>query len=140
MKADAVNRWLTLVANFGVLLGIVLILVELNQNANLMRAQIVLARSEALEERSRNAVHSDYLPVIIAKRIEASNSEEFLASLTTEEYVRMRERLFADLHNLRAQVYQYRNGYIDDAYWENTVRIQFINVLQHFIQVMFTVE
>lgn len=38
MDAEKVNRWLTLGANLGVLVGIVLILTELNQNSELMRA------------------------------------------------------------------------------------------------------
>ena len=40
MKADAINRWLTLGANLGVLIGIFLLIAELNQNSTLMRAQI----------------------------------------------------------------------------------------------------
>ena len=40
MKADAINRWLTLGANLGVLVGIFLLIAELNQNSTLMRAQI----------------------------------------------------------------------------------------------------
>ena len=40
MKADSVNRWLTLGANLGVLIGIILLLVELDQNATMMEAQI----------------------------------------------------------------------------------------------------
>ena len=40
MKSDNVNRWLTLFANFGVLVGILLLLIELNQNSIVMKAQI----------------------------------------------------------------------------------------------------
>lgn len=39
MKAISVNSWLTLGANLGVLIGIILTLVELNQNATMMRGQ-----------------------------------------------------------------------------------------------------
>jgi len=39
MTADNVNRWLTLGANIGVLIGIMLLLMELNQNATLMGAE-----------------------------------------------------------------------------------------------------
>ncbi len=45
MNADAVNRWLTLGANFGVLIGIILLVAEFNQNSVLMRAQIFNDRS-----------------------------------------------------------------------------------------------
>ena len=40
MESDRVNRWLTLGANIGVLVGIVLLIFELNQNREMMRAQI----------------------------------------------------------------------------------------------------
>ena len=39
MDADRLNRWLTLGANIGVLLGIALLVVELRQNQDVMRAQ-----------------------------------------------------------------------------------------------------
>ena len=45
MTADSVNRWLTLGANIGVFVGIILLLVELNQNATVMKAQISNERS-----------------------------------------------------------------------------------------------
>ena len=45
MKAENLNRWLTLGANFGVLVGILLLIAELNQNSTLMRAQIFNERA-----------------------------------------------------------------------------------------------
>ena len=47
MNADSVNKWLTLSTNIGVVIGLVLLLVELDQNADLVRAQIHQARSDA---------------------------------------------------------------------------------------------
>jgi hypothetical protein len=46
MKSDSVNRWLTLGANFGVLVGILLLLIELNQNSVIMKAQISNERAD----------------------------------------------------------------------------------------------
>ena len=40
MDTDRLNRWLTLIANIGVLIGIFLLVVELRQNATMMEAQI----------------------------------------------------------------------------------------------------
>ena len=39
MDSDRLNRWITLGANLGVLVGIVLLLIELDQNRDMMRAQ-----------------------------------------------------------------------------------------------------
>jgi hypothetical protein len=40
MKTKSLNQWLTLGANLGVLVGLILLIAELNQNSTLMRAQI----------------------------------------------------------------------------------------------------
>ncbi len=53
------NRWLTLGANIGVLVGIILLIVELGQNRDMMRAQI-------RNELARGV--SDFLPSIIDNR------------------------------------------------------------------------
>ena len=39
MRSEKVNRWLTLGANVGVLIGILLLVVELSQNREMIRAQ-----------------------------------------------------------------------------------------------------
>jgi hypothetical protein len=39
MDSDRLNKWLTLGANIGVFVGIVLLIVELDQNRDMMRAQ-----------------------------------------------------------------------------------------------------
>ena len=69
MKWDSVNRWLTLGANIGVLVGIILILTELDQNADLMRAQMSQSRSDSITARYADMMHSDYWPAIEAKRM-----------------------------------------------------------------------
>ena len=50
MDSDQLNRWLTLGANLGVLVGIVLLLVELDQNRDMMRAQTRHQLATALVE------------------------------------------------------------------------------------------
>jgi len=39
MGMDNLNKWLTLVANIGVLLGIIFLAIEIQQNTNMMQAQ-----------------------------------------------------------------------------------------------------
>ena len=41
MDSAIVNRWLTLVANVGILIGLVLVLVEIRQNSELLRLQFI---------------------------------------------------------------------------------------------------
>ncbi len=48
MIADNVNKGLTLSANIGVVFGLILLLVELDQNSDLLRSQIHQSRSDAI--------------------------------------------------------------------------------------------
>ncbi len=45
MDTDKANRWLTLGANVGVVIGLILLLIELRQNTDQMRAQIAMERT-----------------------------------------------------------------------------------------------
>ena len=73
MNSDQVDKWLTPGANIGVLAGIALILIELDQNADLMRAQLVQERANHLVEKYDAIIHSDYWPRIAAV---LANSED----------------------------------------------------------------
>ena len=42
MESDRLNRWLTLAANFGVILGIVFVVLEIRQNRDIAMAQVRL--------------------------------------------------------------------------------------------------
>ena len=76
MDADRLNRWLTLGANLGVLIGIALILVELNQNADLMRAQMTQARADNILESYRQQMYSDVWVRMRAQRETAGSTSE----------------------------------------------------------------
>jgi hypothetical protein len=47
-KGDRLNRWLTLGANLGVVLGLIILIVELRQNATLTRADMKSRRNDVL--------------------------------------------------------------------------------------------
>ncbi len=51
MKLKQLNRWMTLLTNVGVLIGLALLIFELNQNAELMRAELHALRAEAKASR-----------------------------------------------------------------------------------------
>ncbi|NIP23581.1 MAG: hypothetical protein GWN81_05995, partial [Phycisphaerae bacterium] len=89
MNSDQLNRWLTLGANIGVVVGIALLILEINQNTEMMRAQMTQARSENLLGRYKDEIHSDYWAEIIAKRRVAQSLDEWVEALTPEEYERV---------------------------------------------------
>ena len=67
MNADNVNKWLTLSANIGVVLGLILLIVEIGQNTEMMRAQINQMRADSAMSQQHAYFNSEYLPAIIQK-------------------------------------------------------------------------
>jgi hypothetical protein len=49
-RIDRLNRWLTLGANLGVIVGLLILIVEVRQNANLTRAQMESGRNDLLAQ------------------------------------------------------------------------------------------
>ena len=123
MNADNVNRWLTLGANIGVVLGLILLLIELDQNSDLVRAQIHQARSDAAVVRLEDQADTEYLAPILNK-IQLLGGFRNLSStddLTPEELHRLRlfmQSRHADYDNL---FYQYQQGYLDEEYYQFTL-------------------
>jgi len=124
VDSNKVNRWLTLGANLGVLGGIILILFELNQNADLMRAQITQSRADNLLALFRGQMESDYWPVIFAKRAKAGSTDAWIDSLTPEEYQRVRFFALLELNDLRTQFEQFQQGYLDQQLFDTAVEAQ----------------
>ncbi len=50
MNSERLNTWLTLLANFGVIVGLGVLIYEVRQNNELTLAEIEQSRSEALLE------------------------------------------------------------------------------------------
>ena len=72
MDSNQVKKWLTLIANIGVLFGLALVAFELQQNSELMRIQINQARADAAMLSNEQLFNSPYLPSIILKTQEGS--------------------------------------------------------------------
>ena len=52
MNRERLNTWLALTASVGVIVGLIIVALELNQNADLMRIQISQSRADAAIKRS----------------------------------------------------------------------------------------
>ncbi len=108
MDSDQVNRWLTLGANIGVLIGIILLLVELDQNREIVRAQTrnEIARTvvEFLFEQAGNP--------LLAEVIVRSNQGEELSASEQVMYLSRSEAAFRYWENVH---YQYRQGMYDET-------------------------
>ena len=124
MDGDKVNRWLTLSANIGVLIGIILILAELNQNADLMRAQMTQARGDNVLQTYREMMLSDHWVEIRAKGRAAPSTDAWIKSLSPVEYERVWYRQLMDYHDLKTQFSQHQAGYLDERIWYSSGRQQ----------------
>ncbi len=104
-NSDRLNRWLTLGANIGVLIGIILLIIELDQNRDMIRVQTRNELSQGVHEILK--LTADKADVIAR----ANNGEE----LTPADVIIMntqQEALFRHWENVH---YQYRQGMYDES-------------------------
>ena len=108
MKSDRMHRWLTLGANFGVLIGILLLVVELRQNAVMMQAQTRSEISAGIVELFETVAENEQL-ASLRRRADAgerlSPDEAYRYSIITRAFFRYWENVH----------YQYRQGLYDDV-------------------------
>ena len=108
MDSDRLNRWLTLGANIGVLVGIILLIVELDQNRQAVQAQTRSNLSQGIVD-YMSVVAGDGELASLRRRIdlgeEATEDEQYQYSLITRALVRYWENVH----------YQYRKGLYDES-------------------------
>ena len=134
MNFDRLNRWLTLGANVGVLLGLGALIVEINQSNALATAELEQARSDGLREwRQEWAANEFIVPMLLrAFSIVNPNSAEYLslnvhekqeaissmlAELDPEDAMRFRLWVTADYWDYENLFAQYGRGLISEEYW-----------------------
>jgi hypothetical protein len=123
MNADNVNKWLTLSANIGVVFGLILLLIELDQNSDLVRAQIHQARSDAHVAMRYERADSEFLFPARQKFILAGGIEDLSAMdrLTPTEAGRVTEWIAARHQDYDNLYYQYQQGYLDEEFYKYRV-------------------
>ena len=107
MDSDRINRWLTLGANVGVLVGIILLIVELDQNREMMRAQTRNEISVQVVDLLSQVATSDELSILLLR----SQSGE---PLSDQETIQFQNRSRAMLRYFENVHYQYRQGMYDE--------------------------
>jgi hypothetical protein len=108
MDKDRLNRWwLGLAANLGVVAGIVLLVYELEQNREMMRAQTRNELSVQIVDLLSQVATSDELSSLLFR----SESGE---PLNDEEIVQFQARALAMLRYFENVHYQYRQGMYDE--------------------------
>ena len=138
MDTDKFNRWLTLTANLGILIGLVLLIVEIQQNTDLMRAQIAMDRTT-----TRMQILSDWANGGELVRIEAILYEQvdgfpkalgYSDLLTTEEKRRYRYRMILRQSELKNDWFQCTEGLVNPVICHREVRLRMRLQLHRFYE------
>ena len=111
MTTDRINRWLTLGGNAAVLLGLLLLVYELNQTRELTRAQMRAEISSGIYDLLAMTADNEQLADLMVRADSGqplTEAEEFQFNSRT----RAMFRYFENVH------YQYRVGLYDEAEFE----------------------
>jgi len=107
MEFNKLNSWLTLMANIGVIAGIIFLAVEISQNSDMIRAQTRTQMAEEVTELlSVNMSDQDYAAVLMK-----GNSLEELSDVERYQYYRHRSAWLQYWNNM---AYQNQMGLYDE--------------------------
>jgi hypothetical protein len=84
--SDRVNSWLSLIASVGILAGLVLVAIELDQNTDQLRLQLTFQANQKIFENNRDMVGDNPTPTI-AKSITDPESLTYEEGLVASSYV-----------------------------------------------------
>lgn len=113
MNLDNLNRWLTLAANIGVLIGIFAVVTELRQTQTIMSAESSMQRAQFSRENASLAAQSRIDE--LAQKVNAGNE------LSAEEYARAQEWVDRLLRHHEVMHYQNSIGVLDEEIWTNNL-------------------
>ena len=138
MESPKLQDWLTLVANLGVIIGIVLLVLEIRQNTDLMRAQIAMDRASVSIQTA-----SDFANGGEVARIEASLFDEISGfpfainwadKLTSEERRRYQYKIIARQYELGNDWFQCEKGFVNAEICQRQVRTRMRRNLHRFFE------
>ncbi len=111
MNSDKLNKWLTLGANFGVLVGLIVVVFELQQTQVIMSAESSMQRAQMSRENASLAARNNISEI----GIKLAAGQE----ITPEELRNATE--FADrlLRHYEVMHYQNQIGVLDEEIWNN---------------------
>ncbi|MEQ8314748.1 MAG: hypothetical protein RL839_04745 [Gammaproteobacteria bacterium] len=118
MKLEKLNSWLSLLANLGVLAGIVFLAVELDQSNRQAQSNAYQARINEIDQAGREYAVSEILPPIYVKIEETG-----LESLTPEELERVNAWEASRAARMNGQLVQYRNGFLDEESYQQMIAV-----------------
>ena len=116
MKTPRLNEWLSILANFGVLIGIFLLIAEVNHASRLAEAEGHQVRVKDIQELNMQLALSESLADIFVKE-----SETGVESLTPSEFLRAQAWYSSILRGMQGQYYHYQQGFLDRVSVDRTL-------------------
>ena len=124
MQTNKLDRWLTIGTNISVLIGIILLIVEIDQNNELVRIQIEQARSDTYVAWQREVASGDHVAPLFAK-LELQDGGLFskldFTQLDSIEMERIRAVAAARFYDYETLYAQYVRGFVSEEYWEQRI-------------------
>jgi hypothetical protein len=116
MNTEQVNRWLSLVANIGVIMGLALLAYEVNQSTKVA----ISAVSQGLTEQSLDFFSLKIDSDTVAK---ATYKRRLGEELDDYEKYQLAQHQYYNFRVFENAFLQYRRGLYDDSEWEKYQRI-----------------
>jgi hypothetical protein len=138
MNNDRLNRWLSVGANFGVLIGLILLVYEVRQNSDLMRAQISMERTNTnMQILADFANGGDLIPIDVKLQEQIEGFPGTLGwseILTAEEIRRYEFWMFVRLTELNNDWFQCAEGLVPPETCRKEVRANMRRSLHRFYE------
>ena len=108
MNSDKLNSRLALLANFGVIVGLLLLAYELREAQNFAETQAAVERLDQMQQANVDMAMSESLGLIkMRARIDGVHT------LAPDELYRLQRWEISVRHRMRSQYIQYTGGYLD---------------------------
>lgn len=117
MNQDKINRWLTLAANVGVVIGLFALLFELRHSSKVTEVAAYQTRIAEIQGIGLELALSNDLASLLEKY-----KTEGVASLTPQQFSRVRAWYVVILRQMQGQYYQYQHGFLERAVIDRTLQ------------------
>jgi hypothetical protein len=142
MDTNKLNGWLTLAGNMAILAGLILLVVEIRQNSDLMRAQISMERSTVSRQtRVEIANGGDFIPIVVKLRNKGDGFPRAIGwsdILTTEEHHRYRYWMLARAIELDNDWYLCKIDLVPVSVCQREVQSRIRNNMHRFFEMGIT--
>ena len=138
MNTKKLNQWMALGANIGVLIGLILLVYEVRQNSDLMRAQISMERANTnMQILADFSNGGELIPIVVKLREQIEGFPTTLGwskILTAEETRRYEFWMFVRLTELNNDWFQCRSGLVQSEICENEIQSNMRRSIHRFYE------